>query len=189
MQLAYYKKHKKPGSCYETATTRRFYHGRTETMRPCTQEAMTWCRAMTDPTCDVSVRRKAMLSAFEKHNKLMSEAQEGNGFDRHLLGMYLIAKEAGLPTPQLFTDPLYSRSGSGGNFVLSSSLVGYTTVLGAVAPMVKQGYGFFYRIRDDRIVISVTAWKSCHETDAAVLFNHFSSSLHELLHLATMSQL
>lgn len=42
------------------------------------------------------------------------------------------------------------RSGGGGNFVLSSSLVGYTTVLGAVAPMVPHGYGFFYRIRDDR---------------------------------------
>lgn len=27
----------------------------------------------------VNARRKAMLSAFEKHNKLMSEAQEGNG--------------------------------------------------------------------------------------------------------------
>jgi len=36
--------------------------------------------------------------------------------------------------------------------VLSTSLVGYTTVLGAVAPMVPHGYGFFYRIRDDRSV-------------------------------------
>ncbi|XP_017280549.1 peroxisomal carnitine O-octanoyltransferase isoform X2 [Kryptolebias marmoratus] len=178
MQLAYYKQHKRPGSCYETATTRRFYHGRTETMRPCTQEAVDWCKAMTDPTRDANARRKAMLPAFGKHNKLMSEAQEGNGFDRHLLGLYLIAKEEGRPTLELFTDPLYSRS-----------LVGYTTILGAVAPMVHQGYGFFYRIRDDRIVISITSWKSCRETDAASLFNNFSSSLHELLHLATTSQL
>lgn len=43
-----------------------------------------------------------------------------------------------------------SSSGGGGNFILSSSLVGYTTVLGGVAPMVHHGYGFFYRIRDDR---------------------------------------
>ncbi|MEQ2224509.1 hypothetical protein ILYODFUR_008225 [Ilyodon furcidens] len=130
-----------------------------------------------------------MLSAFNKHNTLMSEAQDGNGFDRHLLGLYLIAKEEGRPTPELFSDPLYSRSGGGGNFVLSSSLVGYTSVMGAVAPMVHYGYGFFYRIRDDRIVISITAWKSCHETDAASLFNAFSSSMHEMLHLATKSQL
>ena len=45
----------RPGSCYETAMTRKFYHGRTETMRPCTQEAVNWCKTMMDPACDVSV--------------------------------------------------------------------------------------------------------------------------------------
>ncbi|KAK2844568.1 hypothetical protein Q5P01_011227 [Channa striata] len=189
MQLAYYRMHRRPGSCYETAMTRKFYHGRTETMRPCTLEAVNWCKAMMDPTCDADARRKAMLQAFSKHNQLMAEAQEGKGFDRHLLGLYLIAKEEGWPTPELFTDPLYSKSGGGGNFVLSSSLVGYTTILGAVAPMVHHGYGFFYRIRDDRIVVSITAWKSCRQTDAVTLFNNFSNSLHEMLQLATKSQL
>ncbi|XP_034553326.1 peroxisomal carnitine O-octanoyltransferase [Notolabrus celidotus] len=189
MQLAYYKLHKGPGSCYETAMTRKFYHARTETMRPCTVESVDWCKVMMDPTCNISDRRRAMMRAFLKHNKLMGEAQEGQGFDRHLLGLYLIAREEGRPTPDLFMDPLYARSGGGGNFVLSSSLVGYTTVLGVVAPMVPHGYGFFYRIRDDRIVISVSAWKSCHETDAASLFNNFSSSMHEMFQLATTSQL
>ncbi|CAN9514223.1 unnamed protein product [Ophioblennius macclurei] len=189
MQLSYYRLHKQAGSCYETAMTRKYYHGRTETMRSCTQEAVDFCKAMLDPTADAHSKRKAMLLAFNKHNKLMAEAQEGRGFDRHLLGLYLISKEEGLPTPELFMDPLYAKSGGGGNFVLSSSLVGYTTVLGAVAPMVHHGYGFFYRIRDDRIVISISAWKSCHETDAVTLFNQFSSSLHEMLRLATTSQL
>ncbi|KAM9851801.1 peroxisomal carnitine O-octanoyltransferase [Aulostomus maculatus] len=189
MQLAYYRLHKIPGSCYETAMTRKFYHGRTDTMRPCTQEAVNWCKAMMDPACNVNEKRKAMLLAASKHSQLMAEAQDGKGYDRHLLGLYLIAKEEGYPAPDLFTDPLYAKSGGGGNFVLSSSLVGYTTVLGAVAPMVHQGYGFFYRIREDRIVISISAWKSCHQTDAATLFNNFSSSLHEMLHLATTSQL
>ncbi|XP_059909782.1 peroxisomal carnitine O-octanoyltransferase-like isoform X6 [Gadus macrocephalus] len=150
MQLAYYRKHGRPGSCYETAMTRRFYHGRTETMRPCTQEAVLWCQAMTDPTCTEDVKRKALLKAFNKHNKLMALAQNGEGFDRHLLGLYLVAKEEGLPTPHLFRDPLYAKSGGGGNFVLSSSLVGYQTVVGVGAPMVLHGYGCFYNIRDDR---------------------------------------
>lgn len=43
----------RPGCCYETAMTRKFYHGRTETMRPCTLEAVRWCTAMTDPSCNV----------------------------------------------------------------------------------------------------------------------------------------
>lgn len=80
-------------------------------------------------------------------------------------------------------------SGGGGNFTLSTSLVGYTTVLGAVAPMVHHGYGFFYRIGDDRIVASCTAWKSSPETDAETLFQNLVTSLHEMLHLATTAQL
>uniref|UniRef100_A0A674D2B7 Peroxisomal carnitine O-octanoyltransferase n=1 Tax=Salmo trutta TaxID=8032 RepID=A0A674D2B7_SALTR len=188
LQLAYYRQHGRLGSCYETAMTRRFYHGRTETMRPCTLEAQNWCHTMLLPAASLHTL-KALLLAFNKHNKLMAEAQNGKGFDRHLLGLYLIAKEEGLPMPDLFTDPLYSKSGGGGNFTLSTSLVGYTTVLGAVAPMVHHGYGFFYRIGDDRIVASCTAWKSSPETDAETLFQNLVTSLHEMLHLATTAQL
>ncbi|XP_051722322.1 peroxisomal carnitine O-octanoyltransferase [Ctenopharyngodon idella] len=189
LQLAYYRLHGKSGSCYETATTRRFFHGRTETMRPCTVEAQHWCRTMLNPTATIEEKRQALNAAFSKHNKLMGEAQDGRGFDRHLLGLYLIAKEEGLPVPELYTDPLYSKSGGGGNFVLSTSLVGYTTVLGAVAPMVPHGYGFFYRIRDDRIVASCTAWKSSPETDAETLFQNLCTSFHDIMHVTTLSQL
>uniref|UniRef100_A0A673K378 Peroxisomal carnitine O-octanoyltransferase-like n=1 Tax=Sinocyclocheilus rhinocerous TaxID=307959 RepID=A0A673K378_9TELE len=189
LQLSYYRLHGKPGSCYETATTRRFYHGRTETMRPCTVEAQHWCRTMLNPTATTEEKRQALNAAFRKHNKLMAEAQDGKGFDRHLLGLYLIAKEEGLSVPELYTDSLYTKSGGGGSFVLSTSLVGYTTVLGAVAPMVPHGYGFFYRIRDDRIVASCTAWKSNPETDAETLFHNLCTSLHDIRHITTQSQL
>lgn len=64
-------------------------------------------------------------------------------------GVYPYKKK--LIAVQTNSGPLsFQCSGGGGNFVLSSSLVGYTTVLGVVAPMVHHGYGFFYRIRDDR---------------------------------------
>ncbi|XP_055780924.1 peroxisomal carnitine O-octanoyltransferase-like isoform X2 [Salvelinus fontinalis] len=109
LQLAYYRQHGRLGSCYETAMTRRFYHGRTETMRPCTLEAQNWCHTMLLPAASAEAKRKALLLAFNKHNKLMAEAQNGKGFDRHLLGLYLIAKKEGLPVPDLFTDPLYSK--------------------------------------------------------------------------------
>ena len=46
----------------------------------------------------------------------------------------------------LFVDDF---SGGGGNFVLSTSCIGYYDVHGGMAPMVTNGYGFFYSIRDD----------------------------------------
>ena len=37
-------------------------------------------------------------------------------------------------------------SGGDGNFVLSTSFVGYSPVYGGVAPMCKNGYGCFYSV-------------------------------------------
>lgn len=39
---------------YETAVTRQFYHGRTETLRSCTTETIDMCRAMLDGWASVS---------------------------------------------------------------------------------------------------------------------------------------
>lgn len=189
LQLAFYKLHGRPGSCYETATTRTFYHGRTETMRPCTMEAVNWCRSMLDPASTQAQRQELMLKAFAKHNKMMSECQTGKGFDRHLLGLLLIAKEQGLAVPELYNDPAFTKSGGGGNFVLSTSLVGYTSIHGAVVPMIHEGYGFFYRIRDDRFVVACTAWRSSPETDAEKLCRTVFQNFHDMLQLMVSAQL
>lgn len=189
LQLAFYKLHGCPGSCYETATTRTFYHGRTETMRPCTMEAVNWCRSMLDPASTQAQRQELMLKAFAKHNKMMSECQTGKGFDRHLLGLLLIAKEQGLAVPELYNDPAFTKSGGGGNFVLSTSLVGYTSIHGAVVPMIHEGYGFFYRIRDDRFVVACTAWKSSPDTDAEKLCRTVFQNFHDMLQLMVSAQL
>ncbi|XP_007424767.1 peroxisomal carnitine O-octanoyltransferase [Python bivittatus] len=189
LQLTYYRCHGHPGCCYETATTRKFYHGRTETMRPCTTEAIEWCKSMLDPTFTQGQRKQLMLKAFARHNKLMKECENGRGFDRHFLGLQLLAKEHNLPMPELFLDPAFTRSGGGGNFVLSTSLVGYTRIAGSVVPMVKHGYGFFYRIRDDRIVVSCTAWKSCPDTNAENLCKELFQTFQDMVKLMTTAQL
>jgi carnitine O-octanoyltransferase len=41
-------------------------------------------------------------------------------------------------------------SGGDGNYVLSTSLLGYRPVFGATWPMVEDGYGSFYSIQNDR---------------------------------------
>ncbi|XP_069318791.1 peroxisomal carnitine O-octanoyltransferase [Eulemur rufifrons] len=189
LQLAYYRLHGRPGCCYETAMTRYFYHGRTETMRSCTLEAVRWCQSMQDPSTSLHERWQKMLQAFTKHNKLMKDCSVGKGFDRHLLGLLLIAKEEGLPVPELFTDPLFAKSGGGGNFVLSTSLLGYLRVQGLVVPMVHNGYGFFYHIRDDRFVVACSAWKSCLETDAEKLVQLTFRAFHDMIQLMNSAHL
>lgn len=72
---------------------------------------------------------------------------------------------------------MQKASGGDGNFVLSSSFLGYTSAWGGVAPMTQDGYGIFYkmdaeksppgcfalrsylRALDDRITVFVSAWR------------------------------
>lgn len=46
-------------------------------------------------------------------------------------------------------------SGGGGNFVLLISCVGFFLIFGGCVVMVKDGYGVFYSIEDNRWVILV----------------------------------
>ncbi|XP_064022938.1 peroxisomal carnitine O-octanoyltransferase isoform X2 [Pogoniulus pusillus] len=189
LQLAYYKCHGRPGCCYETAQTRRFFHGRTETIRPCTLEALQWCKAMLEPAHPAPQRLQLMQKAFAKHNKMRKECENGKGFDRHLLGLLLTAQEQGLPVPELYVDKAFAASGGGGNFVLSTSLTGYTRFNGAALPMVAHGYGFFYSIRDDRIAVSCSSWKSCPETSAELLCRTVFQCFQDMLQLSVTAQL
>lgn len=189
LQLAYFRLHGRPGCCYETAMTRYFYHGRTETVRSCTMEAVRWCESMHDPSANLIERQQMMLRAFAKHNKMMKDCSTGKGFDRHLLGLLLIAKEEGIPVPELYTDQLFSKSGGGGNFVLSTSLIGYSRVQGVVVPMVHNGYGFFYHIRDDRFLVACSAWKSCPETDAEKLVQQIFYAFQDMIQLMNNAHL
>ncbi|KAM9387715.1 peroxisomal carnitine O-octanoyltransferase [Phaethornis superciliosus] len=189
LQLAFYKCHGRPGCCYETAMTRRFYHGRTETIRSCTVEAVEWCKSMLDPSESIYNRVHLMNNAFAKHNKIRKDCENGKGFDRHLLGLLLIAQEQGLPVPELYVDNAFTASGGGGNFILSTSLTGYNNFTGCTLPMVHHGYGFFYSIREDRIITSCTSWKSCPETDAEVLCRTLYQCFQDMLQLTVAAQL
>ncbi|XP_078703846.1 peroxisomal carnitine O-octanoyltransferase-like isoform X2 [Branchiostoma floridae x Branchiostoma belcheri] len=187
LQLAYFRLHGKPAPTYETATLRQYYHGRTETVRSCTMEVVSWCQAMLDNTVPAEERKELMMAAFKKHIQLMEEAKNMLGFDRHLFGLQVLAMGAGIPLPAIFSDPAYSKSGGGGNFVLSTSLGGYTPCPGAAAPMVHHGHGIFYNIQPDRITYSVSAWKSCVETSAEEMSGSIQQSLRDMRQLLMSS--
>ncbi|PIK59109.1 putative peroxisomal carnitine O-octanoyltransferase [Apostichopus japonicus] len=184
IQLAYYTKYGKPAPCYETATTRSFYHGRTETVRSTTQEAVNWCKAMNNKDVTVNEKMNLLRTATFKQGLLGSDALQAKGIDRHLLGLYLTSMEMGIDTPDIFTDPLYTRSGGNANFVLSTSLTGYDRTFGGVVPMREDGYSVFYNLCKEDFFILVISFKDCEKTDSLDFFQELSKSLirmHDLL--------
>lgn len=86
--------------------------------------------------------------ACYKHDTLMNEARDNSGCDRHLLGLRLVAKSLNLDLPEIFTDPSWKKSGGDGNFLISSSCVGYTNTLGTCCPFCLNGYTIIYCFSD-----------------------------------------
>jgi len=108
----------------------------------------------------------ALKAAIAAHGEYATRALSGRACDRHLLGLQIAAYLSGMsPRPAIFTDTAFKKSGGSGNFVVSTSNVGYTPLFGGFAPMVKHGYGANYSILDSRINISTSSWNSCPHTD------------------------
>ncbi|XP_059489007.1 peroxisomal carnitine O-octanoyltransferase [Neocloeon triangulifer] len=180
IQLAFYKIHNKFAPMYETATTRQYFEGRTETVRSCSLEAVAWISEMAKQNPNLQNCKALFISAVNKHNAMMKEARNGFGCDRHLFGLQCLAFENDIPTPEIFTDPSWKLSGGSGNFYLSTSLLGYQPNGGTVAPMCLDGYGCFYNILNDQVFISISAWKASTETSSEKLFFQFEAALDQI---------
>ena len=91
LQLAYYKIHKKTVLTYETATTRGFYKGRTETIRSQSLFSKRFCEAMEKSGENPVIKKEFLLKAIKYHNDAKISAMTGEGIDRHILGLRLTA--------------------------------------------------------------------------------------------------
>ncbi|XP_053214602.1 peroxisomal carnitine O-octanoyltransferase-like isoform X2 [Panonychus citri] len=189
LQLAYYRMHGKPAPTYCTASTRQYYHGRTETCRSCFPESVEFCKSVIESKKSPGELYNQLSEAVSKFTKLMGEAMKGFGCDRHLMGLYLTCLEEGLELPDLFTDPSFIASGGGGNYILSTSCSGYWHICGGVPPMRDDGYGAFYGIEDNQITFCITAYKKCSETDPKAFFDNVAKSLMEMQQICISSKL
>ncbi|KAL1738475.1 acyltransferase ChoActase/COT/CPT [Schizophyllum fasciatum] len=108
LQLAYYRTSGAFSATYETALTRMFKHGRTETIRSYTAEAREWVLAMC---ANPGERLRALLdAAVQKHSRLTRLAATGQGVDRHLMGLRLMLRPVNGESVALFEDVLFDRS-------------------------------------------------------------------------------
>ncbi|XP_058812658.1 peroxisomal carnitine O-octanoyltransferase [Topomyia yanbarensis] len=178
--LAYYRLHGSFAPTYETAMMRQFYKGRTETCRSCSIETVNFINAMEDAREATSTKASLFRVAANRQNELMNEARKGNGFDRHLFGLWCVAYDEGLPIPEFYDDPLYSKSGGGGNFILSTSTLGFTINCGFVAPMCMDGYGCFYSILSDTLWYMFSAYKDSDVTSCRKLQAAFCQAMEDI---------
>lgn len=163
---------------YESAMTRLWRDGRTETVRPATLEAVTFAKMILDTQSDKSEVIAQFRKASKQHVMMNLNAMAGRGVDRHLFGLYVVSKALnlessflnkalsqpwGLSTSQTPTNQLdYYKKQIGFNFQ------DCVCPGGGFGPVDPNGYGCCYLfIGDNNLTFHVSSKKSCEKTNSA----------------------
>ncbi|XP_018578914.1 carnitine O-palmitoyltransferase 2, mitochondrial [Anoplophora glabripennis] len=155
-QVGYYKMTGKFVPTYESCSTAAFKHGRTETVRSCTTATKAFTLAITSKNKPSDTELKNMISDCSRvHNQLTREAAMGQGFDRHLFALKKFADKTNMVC-NIFDDPDYAFLN---NIILSTSTLNSPAIYaGGFGPVVKDGLGVAYIIKDDQLGVLVTCY-------------------------------
>ncbi|RDA87283.1 hypothetical protein CP532_1304 [Ophiocordyceps camponoti-leonardi (nom. inval.)] len=155
IQLAYFKMFGKNRPTYESASTRRFQLGRTETCRSVSDESVAWCSAVADPFLDDAPLKVTLLrKAIDAHIEYVSAASNGKGVDRHLFGLKKLLNP-GEELPKLYSDPAYSYSSS---WYLSTSQLSSEYFNGyGWSQVIDGGFGIAYMINNNSINFNIVS--------------------------------
>ncbi|KAJ2804722.1 hypothetical protein H4R20_002389 [Coemansia guatemalensis] len=179
VQAAHFRLHGRPAPTYESASMRHFHHGRTETIRSCTSEALAFSRALADREAPLRTKLHLFRAAIAAQVDYAKAVAAGAGVDRHLLALRVQLRDADeARRAALFEDPAYALSSS---YTLSTSNV--TTggaMCGAFAPVVPGGYGIAYSIDPDAVSFRLSDWHHSAETDAPAFRDAIYSTLADL---------
>lgn len=153
IQLAYHKMYGKNRPTYESAATRRFQQGRTETCRTVSDASVAFCEAMANPESDTNTRSGLFRKAVDAHIEYITAASDGKGVDRHLFGLKKLL-QPNEEMPAIFKDPAYSYSGT---WYISSSQLSSEYFNGyGWSQVIDDGFGIAYMINENRFVPSST---------------------------------
>ena len=182
MQLAHFRLYGKIVSQYEPVLTKGFYHGRTEAMRTATEKAAEFCKTWMDPSATNDMKLQALRDATVYHSARIKDALTGKGIERHLFALKCIADKKNIPTPDFFSSKSYQKLN---HTILSTSNCGnpslrckfasvfaiccityssrvltflfFVLPVFGFGPVVQDGFGIGYIIRDDGLQYSISS--------------------------------
>eukprot|EP00753_Platysulcus_tardus_P020098 PLAT7745.1.p1 GENE.PLAT7745.1~~PLAT7745.1.p1 ORF type:complete len:657 (-),score=282.45 PLAT7745.1:88-1803(-) len=174
MQLAYFRLHGRFVLTYESAMTRLFQLGRTDTIRSASDSCCAWVRAM-QRRVDLSHPEEAarlLRVALKAHSAKVKQATIGQACDRHLIGLRVLMQLSGEEKHPLFDTDAWNLP-----FSLATSQTpfgfwcGASTEGGGFGPVVdrcEEGYGVSYMVAPsgDELYFHISSWHSCPTTSS-----------------------
>lgn len=177
IQLAYFKMYGKNRPTYESAATRRFQQGRTETCRSVSDDSVAFCKAMADSSIDPQETVALFRKAINSHVEYISAASDGKGVDRHLFGL----KKLVSPTeelPSIYKDPTYAYSSKW--FISTSQLSSEYFNGYGWSQVVDDGWGIAYMINENSIQFNVVS-KGLGSERMSFYLNEAAGDIRDLL--------
>ncbi|KAJ8659899.1 hypothetical protein O0I10_004492 [Lichtheimia ornata] len=156
IQLGYFKMFGVCRPTYESAQTRKFQLGRTETSRTVSEDSVAFCRAMENPSATNEEKIAAFRKAIKSQGAYMGQCVNARGVDRHLFGLKKSLRP-NEPVPAIFNDPAFSYSQ---HWYLSTSQLSSEYFDGYGWGMVNNdGYGVAYMIKNNAFHFNVASVK------------------------------
>lgn len=152
IQLAYFKMYGKNRPTYESAATRRFQQGRTETCRSVSDDSVAFCKAIQEGSLPNDQLAALFRKAITSHVEYISAASDGKGVDRHLFGLKKLLGP-GEELPAIYKDPAFAYSST---WRISSSQLSSEYFNGyGWSQVVDDGWGLAYMINENRLVLFI----------------------------------
>jgi carnitine O-acetyltransferase len=170
IQAAYYGLYGKSECTYEPAMTKTFLHGRTEAIRSVTSQSSTFVENFFNPQVDSHIKLESLRAALKAHTNITRECSKGQGQDRHLYALECVWERLykGEKKPQIFTDPGWKTLN---HTVVSTSNCGNPALrLFGFGPVVSNGFGIGYIIKEDCISVSSKQSLPSHMHDTKYFF-------------------
>ncbi|TPX50509.1 hypothetical protein SeMB42_g02227 [Synchytrium endobioticum] len=177
IQIAWQRMHTEPTAVYESASTRAFLHGRTETIRSLSKES--WQLACNFDNDDVLYADKRLLfdSAVATHRAYQRDASNGKGIDRHFLGLRAMLQSS--ESSPLFSDPAFTLTSKWR--LSTSNMSPGDWFYGGFGPVYEDGYGIAYAIGDVGIKFSISGNLKSKETKVKEFRSTLERTLTDLM--------
>lgn len=153
MQLAYYKLTGKVRPTYESAATRKYLNGRTETGRVVSVESKKFVETWANPKATNEEKAATFQAAAKQHVAYLSDAADGQGVDRHLFGLKNMLKP-GETVPEFFTDPVFNYSQTW--FISSSQIPSENFQAWGWQQVIDDGFGLGYLVNSEWLHIHIS---------------------------------
>lgn len=178
IQLAYFKYTGTLRPTYESASTRKYFRGRTETTRSVSSEALKFVKDWENTGLPVEEKLKSFRAALKAHGSYIRLASAGLGVDRHLFGLKQMIDESNKDSElvnQFFGNPVFGYSQY---WYLSTSQLSSENFNGyGWSAVVPEGLGLAYMINKKWLHINITNHKE----------NPFGLKVDEMAYFLTLS--